>query len=382
MMRKQTQIAALVLAASLVAAQAVRAQTPESRVSHSGNEWIEETSGTLAAARTVKVRIPAGSIKVAGGDQTNVTWVVRKRVSAQSEEAARRELARFHASASSSRDAVIFNAESSASRVHADYELHVPRHTDFLRLETNGGPVMAVNITGRVEARTGGGAIQIDQIGGLVVARSGGGDIDIGRTGGDVRLATGGGHIRVMQAAGNVKATSGGGDLSIGSGKLMELDTGGGDIKVSQCSGEIKASTGGGNLELVDIGGTAQLETGSGTIHIGPVHGGLHAETGAGNIVADLTGSKNAFSASRLETSAGNIVVYLPDGLGVTIRASVEVARGSGIHSDLSGLRITEEGTRPGPREVYAEGSLNGGGPLLHVHTVSGNIEFKRKSDK
>jgi hypothetical protein len=377
-MRKQTQITALVLAACLAAV----AQEPASRVSRSGSEWVEETSGTLAAARTIKVRIPLGAIKVVGGDQRNITWVVRKRVAATSEEAARRAFAQLHASASSSGDTVIFHAESSHSRVHADYELHVPGHTDFLRLETNGGAVMAANISGAVEASTGGGPIQIDQIGGLVVAQSGGGDIDIGRTGGDVRLATGGGHIRVMAAAGNVKATSGGGDLSIGSGKFMELDTGGGDIKVSQCSGQIKASTGGGNLELVDIGGTAQLETGSGTIHIGPIHGGLHAETGAGNIVADLTGSKNAFSASRLETSAGNIVVYLPDGLGVTVRASVEVARGAGIHSDVSGLRITEEGTSPGPREVYAEGSLNGGGPLLHVHTVSGNIEFKRKAGK
>ena len=326
--------------------QASTSQNPVSWVSRSGNEWVEETSGTLATGRTIKVRIPAGAIKVTGGDQSNITWVVRKRVAATSEEAARREFARFHASAAQSGDAVIFHAESSAARVHADYELHVPSHTDFLRLETNGGPLMATNITGAVEA------------------------------------STGGGNIRVIAAAGNVKATSGGGDLSIGSGKFMELDTGGGNIQVSKCSGQVKASTGGGNLELVDIGGMAQLETGSGAIHIGPSRGGMRAETGAGNIVADLTGAKNAFSASRLETSAGNIVVYLPDGLGVTVRASVEVARGSGIHSDVSGLRITEEGHSPGPREVYAEGSLNGGGPLLHVHTVSGNIEFKRKASK
>jgi hypothetical protein len=33
-----------------------------------------------------------------------------------------------------------------------------------------------------------------------------------------------------------------------------------------------------------------------------------------------------------------------------------------------------------GPREFYAEGNLNGGGPLLHVHTTAGNIEIKREA--
>jgi hypothetical protein len=85
------------------------------------------------------------------------------------------------------------------------------------------------------------------------------------------------------------------------------------------------------------------------------------------------------FTDSRLETSVGDIVVYVPDGLGVTVRAAVEVARGEGIVSDFPDLKIS----RPsgyGPRETFAEGSLNGGGPVLHVHTTTGNIEFRRKS--
>ena len=41
-------------------------------------------------------------------------------------------------------------------------------------------------------------------------------------------------------------------------------------------------------------------------------------------------------------------------------------------------LKITRSSSI-GPREVFAEGSLNGGGPVLHVHTASGNIQFLRK---
>ena len=159
----------------------------------------------------------------------------------------------------------------------------------------------------------------------------------------------------------------------------MFLDTGGGSIKVGNCTGQIKASTGGGNLDLIEIGGAAQIESGGGAIHIGPVHGGVRAETGAGTIVADLTGAKNSFTNSRLETSVGDIIVYLPDDLAVTISASVEAGRGKSITSELAGLIFSRSGSTYGPVEVYARGSLNGGGPLLHVHTVSGNIEFKRK---
>jgi hypothetical protein len=110
---------------------------------------------------------------------------------------------------------------------------------------------------------------------------------------------------------------------------------------------------------------------------VGSVRNGLRAETGSGPIVATLTRSRN-FTDSRLETSVGDIIVYVPDGLGVTIRAAVEVARGDGIRSDFPELKITSSGNI-GPREVYAEGNLNGGGPVLHVHTATGNIQFLRK---
>jgi hypothetical protein len=378
-MRKQTQLATLILAASLAAV----AQNPATHIYRSGPQWVEESNGSLAAGRTVRVKTIAGSIKVWGGQQNNITYIVRKRVCASSEESARRQFSLMRVSAANSGEVAFLRAESGrASHVSADFEVHVPYHTALLKLDTDGGTVNAANISGQVDANTGGGVIQLDQIGGVVVARSGGGNIEIGKANGDVSLETGGGNIRVVSAGGNVKASSGGGDLNIGSGQVMVLDTGGGSIKVNKCNGQVKASTGGGNLDLNDIGGPAQVETGGGAIHIGQTRGGLRAQTGAGTIIADLASSRNSFTNSRLETSVGDIIVYVPDDLGVTIRATVEVAQGRGITSDFSGLTITRSQEGMGPREAYAEGNLNGGGPTLHVHTVSGNIEFRRRNKK
>jgi hypothetical protein len=145
---------------------------------------------------------------------------------------------------------------------------------------------------------------------------------------------------------------------------------------VSKCEGQIKAETGGGTIDLSEIGGPAVIESGGGGIKVAGIRDGLRAETGSGPIVATLTRGTN-FTDSRLETSVGDIIVYVPEGLGVTIRAAVEVARGDGIHSEFPELKITRSGSI-GPREVFAEGSLNGGGPVLHVHTATGNIQFLR----
>ena len=373
-MRKHLQLATWLLLSGMAVAQ-----TGNTRLYRSGSEWIQEVTGTLPASKVVKVKSSAGSIRVQGSQQGNITYVVRERVRAASEQAARREISRMKFTTFSSGDAVLLKADSEGySRSSIDFEVQVPRQTAALKLETNGGQVSAENVAGKVEASTGGGTIHLDKIGGAIAVASGGGQIDIGDVGSDVAVSTGGGNIHIGSAAGRVVASSGGGDLHVGSGKLMTLETGGGSIQVKKCEGQIKAETGGGTIDLSDIEGPALIESGGGGIKVAGIRKGVRAETGSGPIIATLTRGKN-FGDSRLETSVGDIIVYVPDGLGVTVRAAVEIARGDGIRSDFPELKITTSGNI-GPREVYAEGNLNGGGPVLHVHTASGNIQFVRKS--
>ena len=98
--------------------------------------------------------------------------------------------------------------------------------------------------------------------------------------------------------------------------------------------------------------------------------------------MAKLAVGGRQFTDSKLETQVGDIVVYVPEGLGVNIHAAVEVARSYGIRSDFGELKISKPSSNIGLREVYADGSLNGGGPVLHVHTTTGNIEFKREAKR
>jgi len=376
-MKKPIQIATLFFAASLAAV----AQNSNSKVFRLSNgEWVEQLTGSLPAKKMVKVTTTAGPIHLTGGQQSNISYTVTKHVRAGSEEAARRELARLHFTVNAVGDYAQLRGECDfESRGYVGFDLNVPAQTVLAKLETNGGSISANNIAGKLHATTGGGSIQMDQIG-EGYASSGGGNIDVGTVERDVRIETGGGSIKIGTVGGQIVAASGGGTLTIGTGKGMNLETGGGTIQVNKCSGEMKASTGGGSIYVKEVSGHAQVESGGGSIHVGPVQGGLQVETGSGPIVAVLAAGSTRFTDSRLETAAGDIVVYIPADLKVTIRAAVEISRGSGISSDFSGLKITRPDQHWGPKEVYAEGALNGGGPVLHVHTTTGSIEFKREN--
>jgi hypothetical protein len=65
--------------------------------------------------------------------------------------------------------------------------------------------------------------------------------------------------------------------------------------------------------------------------------------------------------------------------MAVTIKAAIELANGHRIiANDFPELKIASEGGNYGPKQIFAEGSLNGGGPIMKVHTSNGNIVFKR----
>jgi len=376
-MWKRLSIPALLIAANLSAV----AQKPGDHIRRVGDEWIRDINGTLPASRVVRVRSTAGAIRVQGGRQLMITYVIREHVRANSETAALAEFKKLKFSSFSASGVAILRADCEMSRQgYIDFEVHIPEQTALVKMDTQGGAVSANNVAGRVEANTGGGNIQLDQIGGGISVSSGGGGIDIGRVGNDVNAATDAGNIHVGSAAGKVTATSGGGNLNIGTAKVMTLSTGAGSINVTKCEGGVRAETGGGTVDVTDAGGPAQIETSGGKIRVGVAHGGLHAITGGGPIVATLAPGIQSLTDSRLETSDGDIILYVPDGLGVSIRATVDTARGDGIRTDFRELKILKSEAGLGPREMYAEGDLNGGGPVLHVHTTTGRIEVKRIS--
>ena len=393
MLKKSLQfVAAFLVLLPLLTAQ-------ETRVYREGGSWAQEVTGNLAAAKNLRVKVDIGAVRVQGGSASGISYVIRNRVQTSSEEKARHDFDSYKITTYVRGDTAWIVADwrgGGPHRFSAEFSINVPRDMELVKIETDGGSVTAEAIIGRVEAASGGGSIHLDDIGGAVNAETGGGSIDVGTIGGDASLRTGGGSIKVVSAKGKLNAESGGGSVHVITGlQSAVLETGGGSIEMERCAGRLKASTGGGSIDLGDIDGGAELETGGGSIRLSSAKGPVRAETGggsielngvpsaraetsAGGIIARFLASNGEPADSVLETSMGDITVYLPSNLNITVRAAIEVANGHNIRSEFPELRVSSEGGDYGPKTVTAEGSLNGGGPVLKVRVTTGNINFRR----
>ena len=397
-LKKALQIVGLSVVLSLLASLAV---AQEARVSREGGTWAQEITGSLASVRNLRVKVDMGSVVVRGGQQQGINYVVHTRFGNSSEQDARRQFDQFKVTAYVKGDTawIVGDWQGGHRPRHfsGEFNINVPREIALVKLETEGGNVDTSGIAGRVEAESGGGGIKLDDIGGGVSAETGGGSIDVGTISGDLGLHTGGGSIMIRHANGKVIAETGGGSVRIDSGSQEAVvETGGGSIEIRQCAGKVKVSTGGGSVDLSDIGGPAQIETGGGSIRLTSAKGHVQAETGgggielygvpsagaetgAGGITVKLVKTGGEQRVSDLETAAGDITLYVASDVAINLRASVDMGNGHRITSDFPEIHISSEGDQ-WSKSLTADGALNGGGPLVKVHTSSGDICIRKAS--
>lgn len=369
-----------------------------SKVYRDGNSWVEETTGAMPAARYIKIHTNTGSVNVTGSQQSNVTYTIRKRLTGYSEESARRNFENLRVIASRQGEAAVFSGEGPGNwrRGSVEFNINAPRSVELIKAKTDGGSLQFAHLNGRVDAESGGGTVSLDDISGNVITSTGGGAINVGTVNADLGIRTGGGQVNITSVGGQLKTSTGGGNVYLETAKHDAIvETGGGNISVQNVGGDLRGSTGGGNIDVGNVAGTMDVETGGGSIRLtgggngaikaqtgsGSIHcvrigSSVRAETGAGGITAEFMTMNGKFSDSTLETGVGDIVVYLPSDLKVSVHAIIDVATSKdAIRSELPGIRIVSEDGY-GPREMSAEGNLNGGGPTLKLHTSTGKIQF------
>src|SRR6476660_3181946 len=210
----------MMLLLPLAVAQEVRPDE-QTRVYQDNGKWSRQITGSLAAAKNLRVKIDSGVVRVVGGNQQAINYVISNHSYASSEEKARREFESYKISVSVRGDTAWVVGEWEGSRPRrssSEFVINIPRNTDLVKVETDGGDLAATGIGGRVEGETGGGSIRLDDIGGTISAETGGGSIDGGTVGGDLTLRTGGGSIKVVSAKGKINAETGGGSVKVFSG--------------------------------------------------------------------------------------------------------------------------------------------------------------------
>lgn len=368
------------------------AQQPH--VYRDGNSWVEEVTGTLPTARELHVFTDIGSVQVQG-NSPHITYLIRKRSYAPTEEVARRQFDEFRVTASKSGESDLIQGKitnKQLTRFGAEFIVQAPRDLNLVKVETRAGSLAFTSIAATIVASTGAGLIKLDDLAGPVKIVSGGGNIEGGNLGNDFSVTSGAADVRVANVGGQTQVNLGGGRVYIGTTHASTIQTGAGSIQVQKCIGDLKVSSGGGNLYLGDVEGSVQASTQGGSVRLASASGpvqvttgggsvelyklgrGAQVETGAGPIMVEFMGNR-AFTNSSLHTASGDVSVCLNG--GANVHAQSDMVSGSGIVSDFSSLNITWQGGQFSPRSAWAEGAVNGGGPMLRIRTTIGQIALR-----
>lgn len=183
-------------------------------------------------------------------------------------------------------------------------------------------------------------------------AHSGSGDQFIEGTHGNAEVETGSGDVKMRNVAGEIR-----------------LQTGSGNIRAHEVSGPVKGGTGSGDVELEETGqGDVDLHAGSGDITVRGIQGAFHGQSGSGDITVQGTQT----SAWDVRTGSGNVHVKLPDNAAF----DADISTSSGSVDVGPPIEMTVQG-RVGESHKHVQGKAHGGGPLLTVHTGSGDISIQ-----
>ena len=182
-------------------------------------------------------------------------------------------------------------------------------------------------------------------------------------------LHTSGGDIAVASLTGKVLAQTSGGSLKFDriDGNL-EGGTSGGDITLEEGTARAKLRTSGGNIHVARAGGPIEVETSGGDIVLDSVADLIGAHTSGGNVRAVITAPLQ--HDVKLGTSGGDVIVKVGKSVAFQLDASTS---GGGV--DATGLTLTIE--KGGIGKSHLAGSVNGGGPRLHLRTSGGDIKVR-----
>jgi hypothetical protein len=199
--------------------------------------------------------------------------------------------------------------------ISIDYEITVPENS-------------------KVQSRTGSGDQTLENLHGDFDLESGSGDMRLHDLNGEIRLHTGSGDVEARNVSGPVTARAGSGDISIEQNAKADVD----------------------------------VQTGSGNINLRGLQGGLHAEAGSG----DLTVEGRQSAGWQIRTGSGNVQLRLPSDAAFNLDANT--SSGSVIVDQP--VTMTVQGKVQESRKAI-NGSVRGGGPLLAVHTGSGDVHIE-----
>ncbi len=197
-------------------------------------------------------------------------------------------------------------------------------------------------------------------------SHTGSGDQKIGDISGPVDVASGSGDLVLGAIGGRVDATAGSGDITVGGAQGgLGVRTGSGDIQVKDVTGDFTASSGSGDINVSgSVSGAVRANAASGDVTIRGVKGALRVDSASGDIVVQGTPT----GEWELSSASGSITLELPQ----TASFDLDVRTSSGRIDSKHPVTMTGSADRHS-----LAGKVRNGGPLIRMHTSSGNVEIR-----
>ena len=328
---------------------------------HAQNKFDKEPYLTKSlsneAVKNIEAKTSGGSISVTGGSSSDARIEVyvspsNSNSSMTKEEIKQRleELYNLDISVANGKLTAVAKSKQQIKdwkkALNIAYKIYVNQNVST-DLNTSGGSISIVNLSGTQKFSTSGGSLNVDKVSGKIDGRTSGGSIDLKNSKDDIHLVTSGGSISASDCAGK-----------------LELKTSGGSLDLSNLKGNIDAVTSGGSIDGKAIEGELEAHTSGGSIHLREIKSSLKTSTSGGNINVEIT---ELGKFVKIDNRAGDVTITLP--------------KTKGLDLDLSG-RMGEtrfENFDGKIDENTVKGKLNGGGIPVTVDANSGRIKMQLK---
>lgn len=183
-----------------------------------------------------------------------------------------------------------------------------------------------------------------------------------------VRSTSGSGNQEVRGVRGTVDLRAGSGDMQLDDlPGAVRVETGSGNITGNRLGGNFEARAGSGDIRVNFAGqGTARVHTGSGNVELRGINGGAMVDTGSGDITAD----GQVRDEWNIRASSGDVRLGLPRDASF----NVDIHTGSGDIMMNHPVNTTVQGRVEQSSRHNITGKVGNGGPVLRVHTGSGDV--------
>jgi DUF4097 and DUF4098 domain-containing protein YvlB len=182
-------------------------------------------------------------------------------------------------------------------------------------------------------------------------------DLRLDSKDGGVEVTAVNGHIVIHTDDGSIKASQLNGTVELGSSD--------GSIRVDTVKGDLKLRSDDGSIGAEHVDGKCDVASNDGSIRVDGRFDSLNIRSDDGSVVARVESGSLPSSTWQVRTSDGSVRLALPPDL----KANLDASSNSGSIRLEPPVKVDGNVT-----EARIQGTMNGGGPALLIHTSSGSI--------